>query len=117
MVVADASVSGVMGLLAKRRPAAKGRTLYFEAGEFEYRRHAPAGTSISSRRRSSSRGSVHLRRSQQIHTQPAVSLFRCPEIQRDGGDVVDQRYGESVLREVDRLQIRPTGVARVNAHV
>ena len=51
---------------------------------------------------------------EQIRAQPPVALFVRPEIERHTREVVHQRNGQSVLREVDGLQVPLAAVTRVD---
>ena len=51
---------------------------------------------------------------EQIRAQPPVALFVRPEIERHTRDVVHQRNGQPVLRQVDGLQVPPAAVTRVD---
>ena len=55
--------------------------------------------------------------SQQVGMKLGVSVFLRPEIQRDGGEFVDERVGQTVLREVNRLDVGLAGVAALDADV
>lgn len=46
-----------------------------------------------------------------------VSMLLRPEIERDGGEFVDERIGEPVLGEVDGFDVGVAGVAALHANV
>src|SRR4029077_17542501 len=54
---------------------------------------------------------------QQVGMELGVTVFLRPEIQRDRGEFVDKRVGQTVLREVDRLDVGLAGVAALDANV
>jgi hypothetical protein len=46
-----------------------------------------------------------------------VSVLLRPQVKRDGGEFVDQRVGESVLGEVDALDVGLAGVAALDSDI
>jgi hypothetical protein len=48
-----------------------------------------------------------------VHLQFAVSATLRPQIQRHGGDFINDRNRETILREIHRFEIRPVAVSYV----
>lgn len=46
-----------------------------------------------------------------------VTVFLRPQVERDGCEFVDQRVGQAILREVDRLDVSMAGVAALHSHM
>jgi hypothetical protein len=55
--------------------------------------------------------------SEQVGMEFGVSMFLRPEVERDGGEFVDQRVGKAVLGEVDGFDVGLAGVAALDANV
>ncbi|MGA7931112.1 MAG: hypothetical protein WCA20_34600 [Candidatus Sulfotelmatobacter sp.] len=55
--------------------------------------------------------------SEQVGMEFGVSVFLRPEVERDGGKIVDEGLGEPVLGEVDGLDVGLAGVAALDADV
>src|ERR1019366_6506183 len=53
----------------------------------------------------------------QVHLELCVSLFLRPEIERDRGNFIHHRIGQSVASEVHGLDVVPAGVAAFHAHM
>ena len=46
-----------------------------------------------------------------------ISALLCPEVERDGGQFVDKRIGQTVPAEVDGFEVGVTGIAAFHADV
>ena len=54
---------------------------------------------------------------EQVRAQLSVPAFLCPQIEWNEGEFIHERIGETVFREVDRLEVSAAGVATLDAYV